>query len=1064
MHYELADLLRAAEWRSNFDKKSLARAQAYARDGSVRGLQIQHDGAHYHLTAKVDGNYGHRYGCQVEVGSYDRQLVVEGICSCPVRHNCKHAAAMLLQVAASDTTRPAPAASSPDWAAQIQAARDLEALASWERWLASLERVSRPMPTADLEHRFGILLRSSGAPWHRLLALPVWLRPSRSRASIGNLVDPQPLKWDDHHGAMPAPVEGWPEPMALALNVLLAAPVTLHGSTPWLSIRSFHAERALEQLLARYPAWYERGSQPVARGPDVATTLDWVEAGDGSQRLQMRPDADGAQLLVGAGLWYIDAKAGHYGRAQGDARLFEMLETAPALAPRQLAAVRGKLAASSHRRRLPAPIEHGPIRVVRAQPTPVLRLHPVPVESWNGRIDIIGMAALRHDYDGHAVDDSEPANVLTRLDERGLHEIHRDRAAEAHWQQSLRKLGLTPREELDTSYVPDFHRSHLDDWYARTSARKPPLAPDAWAPLVEQLEQAGFRIDYAEDFPRDRLLRVDAWHAELSPSGHAWFDVALGVDVAGERIDLLPVLRQLIFAPDFPLHPARGEKTDASWRLRLDDTRSIALPLTQLRGLIEPLFEWLTGPPNDAPRLHRSQLATLGDSGLAWRGDDGLRTLLQQLRTRQPAKPPRGLKATLRPYQREGLAWLDFLGDTGLGGILADDMGLGKTVQVLAHLLAEKQRKRLADPALVIAPTSLVGNWQAEAARFAPSLKVLVLHGSDRAEHFGTIAGHHLVITTYPLLPRDRDKLVEAKFSLLILDEAQAIKNAASRAAQVVREIPATRRLAMTGTPLENHLGELWAQFDVVEPGLLGNQRQFARRYRTPIEKHGDPARQQQLNRRIGPLLLRRRKDDVLTDLPPKTEIVRTLELEADQRALYETLRLAQHERVRQAVKERGLAQSGIVVLDALLKLRQACCDPRLVKLDSARKVKTSAKLDALLDLIDGLVNDGRRILLFSQFTEMLALIEAALDKRKLPHQALTGQTPARDRTALVKRFQQGDVPLFLISLKAGGVGLNLTAADTVIHYAPGGTPPPRPRPPTAPTASARTNPSSSTA
>jgi SNF2 family DNA or RNA helicase len=223
----------------------------------------------------------------------------------------------------------------------------------------------------------------------------------------------------------------------------------------------------------------------------------------------------------------------------------------------------------------------------------------------------------------------------------------------------------------------------------------------------------------------------------------------------------------------------------------------------------------------------------------------------------------------------------------------------------------------------------------------------------------------------------------------------------------------------------------------VVEPGLLGNQRQFARRYRTPIEKHGDLARQQHLNRRIGPLLLRRRKDDVLTDLPPKTEIVRTLELEADQRALYETLRLAQHECVRQAVKERGLAQSGIVVLDALLKLRQACCDPRLVKLDSARKVKTSAKLDALLDLIDGLVNDGRRILLFSQFTEMLALIEAALDKRKLPHQALTGQTPARDRTALVKRFQQGDVPLFLISLKAGGIGLNLTAADTVIHYDP---------------------------
>jgi len=364
-------------------------------------------------------------------------------------------------------------------------------------------------------------------------------------------------------------------------------------------------------------------------------------------------------------------------------------------------------------------------------------------------------------------------------------------------------------------------------------------------------------------------------------------------------------------------------------------------------------------------------------------------------------------------------------------------MGLGKTVQVLAHILGEKQRSRLDAPALVVAPTSLVGNWQTEAARFAPALKVLVIHGADRADHYDEITAHDLVITTYPLLPRDRDKLVEARFALLVLDEAQAIKNAASQAAQVVREIPATRRLAMTGTPLENHLGELWAQFDAVEPGLLGSQRQFARLYRTPIEKHGDADRQQRLNRRIGPLLLRRRKDDVLTDLPPKTEIVRTLELEGEQRALYETLRLAQHERVRQAVAERGLAQSGIVVLDALLKLRQACCDPRLVKLASAKKVQTSAKLDALLELLDGLLADGRRVLLFSQFTEMLALIENALVKRKLPFQTLTGQAPARERTAMVKRYQQGDVPLFLISLKAGGTGLNLTAADTVIHYDP---------------------------
>jgi SNF2 family DNA or RNA helicase len=253
----------------------------------------------------------------------------------------------------------------------------------------------------------------------------------------------------------------------------------------------------------------------------------------------------------------------------------------------------------------------------------------------------------------------------------------------------------------------------------------------------------------------------------------------------------------------------------------------------------------------------------------------------------------------------------------------------------------------------------------------------------------------------------------------------------------VVREIDAGRRLAMTGTPLENHLGELWAQFDAVEPGLLGSERHFNRFFRTPIEKHADAERQQRLNRRIGLLLLRRRKEDVLTELPPKTEIVHRLELDGDQREFYETLRLAQHERVREAVRERGLAQSGIIVLDALLKLRQICCDPRLVKLAGARRIKRSAKFDALFELLANLLDEGRRVLLFSQFAEMLELIARALDTRGIEHLRLTGQTPGKHRAEMVRRFQSGKVGVFLISLKAGGVGLNLTAADAVIHYDP---------------------------
>jgi superfamily II DNA or RNA helicase len=621
-------------------------------------------------------------------------------------------------------------------------------------------------------------------------------------------------------------------------------------------------------------------------------------------------------------------------------------------------------------------------------------------------------------------------------------EIARDRKAEQHIEDLLEQLGLR-----DASLYAAVHGGQRvaiadGDLLYQPSERKPPLAAEGWKDLLERLAEHGIRLVYEAGFPRQELVAIDAWHAQLAESGNAWFEVALGIDVGGERVDLLPILRRVLADPAFSLAAKRGEKEDAALRIAIDETRSISLPLTRLRALIEPLLEWLEDDRGVGARVHRSEagaLARLGESvGIAWYGGEKLRAQLDMLRRarRDGAEPP-GFGTRLRGYQRDGLAWLGFLADSGLGGILADDRGLGKTVQVLAHVLTEKTRGSLDQPVLVIAPTSLVGNWRDEAARFAPALRVLVLHGADRGERYEAVGAHDLVITTYPLLPRDRERLAAASFSLLILDEAQAIKNAKCQAARIVRELRAQRRLAMTGTPLENHLGELWAQFDAVEPGLLGSERAFTRFYRTPIEKRGDAERQARLNRRIAPLMLRRRKDDVLGELPPKTEIVQRLELEGAQRMLYETLRLAQHERVREAVRVRGLAQSGIIVLDALLKLRQVCCDPRLVKLDSARKVTRSVKLDALLERLAGLLDEGRRVLVFSQFTEMLGLIEAALAERGIEHLILTGSTPGARRTAIVRRFQKGEVPVFLISLKAGGVGLNLTAADAVIHYDP---------------------------
>jgi SNF2 family DNA or RNA helicase len=362
-------------------------------------------------------------------------------------------------------------------------------------------------------------------------------------------------------------------------------------------------------------------------------------------------------------------------------------------------------------------------------------------------------------------------------------------------------------------------------------------------------------------------------------------------------------------------------------------------------------------------------------------------------------------------------------------------MGLGKTVELLAHVAVEKAARRLTKPVLIVSPTSVSPNWRSEIARFVPDLRVLALTGSDRSERFAEIPNHDVVLTTYALLQRDIEMLSAQEWQMAVLDEAQAIKNPRSKGAQAAGRLRAAQRLALTGTPMENHLDELWSIFHFTVPGLLGDRSSFTRAFRTPIEKRGDTDRRQVLATRLRPFLMRRTKERVALELPEKSEIITRVDLEGPQRDLYETIRIAMHERVRDALRGRGLARSHIVVLDALLKLRQVCCDPRLLKMSAAQAVRGSAKLEALLEMVPELIDEGRRILLFSQFTSMLDLIKPELRAAEIPFVELRGET--RDRETPVRRFQAGEVPLFLISLKAGGTGLNLTAADTVIHYDP---------------------------
>lgn len=468
----------------------------------------------------------------------------------------------------------------------------------------------------------------------------------------------------------------------------------------------------------------------------------------------------------------------------------------------------------------------------------------------------------------------------------------------------------------------------------------------------------------------------------------------------------------------------------------------MALPFGRLKPVLATLGEFYLQEPGETSLRLSSADATrlnpLEDLPLLWEGGEHIRSFAQRLRDIKDysAEPPSGLNATLRPYQLEGLSWMQSLRQLEVGGILADDMGLGKTLQTLAHVLTEKNAGRLDRPCMVVMPTSLIPNWLDEAAHFAPQLKVLALYGAARKKHFDHLADYDLILTTYALLPKDVERLARQPLHILVLDEAQYIKNPTSKAAQAARELNARQRLCLSGTPLENHLGELWSLFHFLLPGWLGDVKSFNRDYRVPIEKHASDVRLQHLNGRIKPFLLRRTKEQVATELPPKTEIIHWVDLNEAQRDVYETMRLAMDKKVRDEITRKGVARSQIIILEALLKLRQVCCDLRLVN-EAALPTRgsTSGKLDSLMEMLEELFEEGRKILLFSQFTSMLSLIEQELEKRGIAYALLTGQT--RDRRSPVKDFQSGKRQIFLISLKAGGVGLNLTEADTVIHYDP---------------------------
>jgi superfamily II DNA or RNA helicase len=588
-----------------------------------------------------------------------------------------------------------------------------------------------------------------------------------------------------------------------------------------------------------------------------------------------------------------------------------------------------------------------------------------------------------------------------------------------------------------------WQRDHVFEqrWHTRISRAVGAVLP-ASLPLDEALDflvdhLPAFERDGVEIFGQEALIKLRASRHTVVPqvkirSGIDWFGVRIEIRAGDQAIALADVI--------------------TAWRagaryIRLADGEMARLPVAWLRRHAAALIDLQELAPEDPETGERRvdpylapALVKLAEEHQA--GDEGWHAFVERLEAFQGIVPralPTGFKGDLRAYQHRGYEWISALRDLGLHGCLADDMGLGKTVQALALLQDEVESGRAIGPSLVVAPTSVVQNWADEAAKFTPQLKVLVLRGGsreERLERLKNLGEAHIVVTSYALLRLDQELLQPHRFHYCLLDEAQAIKNASSQTAQAARGLHAKHRLTLTGTPLENNLMELWSQYNFLMPGFFGTRARFLRRY--GVEKAGElqPELLDQLRQRLRPFLLRRLKSDVLTELPPVTEVTLRCTLAPPQRQLYEKVRNTYRAQVMKLVEEQGIEKNTLTVLEALLRLRQACCHPDLLPFEEARAVHESAKTHLFLSTVEELLAEGRRVLVFSQWTTMLKLLRKNLTEMGIETAYLDGAT--RDRAAVIARAQAVDgPPVFLVSLKAGGVGLNLTAADVVIHYDP---------------------------
>ena len=985
-----------------------SRGKRYFEDGRVLDLYIEQEETFFTIfKSSIEGSRSNYYEQSIRIDwqkDYS-SVAIDGDCSCPMEFNCKHIAAACLEFMHLSS----------------QAMQSPESMPSCLEWLNSFDE-SEAIHDKN-EEFIAYILQPGKTPYAFTLELFITKENKKGGLNKGRKTTLNNLRYSYSYTKY---IQAVDEEIALllsSLKITYQSTPEVTGNTGFIALsKILHTGRLF---------WQSHQSPSIQAGDERTVDFLWQQQDNKEYKLNLtiEPNAfliptdpplyiDDSQYLMGA------IKSLNISSAQ-----LEKILSIPQVPEQYVDEFSQRLTIEFPSIPLPAPKKIDVIELANHTAIPKLTLFGKQLNTTQ----YAHFIQLNFNYDDKTISAYKPEQFCILTTEQGLFRIQRDIKSETQTFDKILEFGFTQAELNDFNELIFFSPA---DGSTLNSANR-------WADFIEntipQLMEQGWLIEIQDSFKLNFQTAED-WQTDIEESNSDWFEMNFKVNVNGKTMPLLPLIMPALKEYD------RGDLPE-TLNISTGNHTYINIPSSQLKPFIDivyELFDSASVNENGSLTLSRFNAAALADIDSGNYGIFSINGGKKLLETGKKLKnfkgianvaTPSGLNASLREYQQQGLNWLQFLREYNFAGILADDMGLGKTVQTLAHLLLEKEAGRMRKPCLVIAPTSLMGNWRRESERFTPDLKVLTLQGSERKQHFDKIKDYDLILTTYPLLPRDKETLLAHDYHFLILDEAQVIKNPKSQAAMTVREIKTSHRLCLTGTPMENHLGELWAQFDFLMPGFLGNNAFFKKTYRTPIEVHGDPEQRERLAKRLQPFMLRRTKQEVATELPPKTEIIRSVPLYDKQAALYESIRITMEKKVRDAIADKGLSRSHITILDALLKLRQTCCDPRTLSLKEAQKVTESAKLDLLMEMLPEQLEEGRRILVFSQFTKMISLIEKELKSQKIAYSKLTGQTKKRDEA--IEQFKSGKTNVFLISIKAGGVGLNLTEADTVIIYDP---------------------------